>query len=119
MSDLVNAFDAVVELSKLLADERKAVAALDAPRLMELAEAKAALAERLSALPIPDPEHMMYPAFQSACQAMIAQAAANQVLLDDASAAMTEALGLAPEAGTYDARAKKHERARAHSARDV
>ena len=95
------------------------VAALDAAQLVELAEAKAALADRLSKLPLPDPADPMYPMFQTACQCMIAHAKANQALLDDAATTMTEALGLAPEAGTYDARAKKHERSRAHSARDV
>ncbi len=119
MSAIVVALDAVLELSKLLDQERKAVAALDAAQLVELAEAKAALTVRLSELPLPDPADPMYPGFRKACRMMIAHAEANQALLDDAASAMTEALGLAPEAGTYDARAKKHERSRAHSARDV
>jgi len=112
-------------LSALLEKERRAVAVLDPRELREIGEQKAPLVERLQALTraaaqpdlrvaaAGDVRSPLRAQVRDAAGRLLAQAEANAALLNDAIHALSAALGIEQEMGTYDARARVQRRVRA------
>lgn len=114
------ALDDISSLTELLERERAAVAALDPAKLTELAELKHPLMERLQQLAQTPPRRGSGPRasrelrqnVRTAVEGLMAQAEANAALLNDAIHALSAALGIEQEAGTYDAHARMRRRVR-------
>ena len=119
--------DGIALLAEILERERTAVAALDPVRLAELAERKGPLVDLLRRLaetrspsrPAPMAERSLREHVRAASVRLLAQAEANAALLNDAIHALSEALGIEQEAGTYDAHARLGRRVRAFAGRRV
>lgn len=117
---LGEALDDISSLTEILERERVAVAALDPSRLSELAEQKQELMARLRRLAETPPVRGAGPRatrelrqnVRTAVEGLMAQAEANAALLNDAIHALSAALGIEQEAGTYDAHARMRRRVR-------
>ena len=122
---LDEALEGIDALAAILEQERAAVATLDATRLAAIADEKAPLIERLRRLAkappaarpsSPDGRRIKEQVREAAVQ-LLAQAEANAALLNDAIHALSAALGVEQEAGTYDAHARMRRRVQAFAGR--
>jgi len=106
-------------LCALLEEERRAVAVLDHSELSRIGDEKMGLMERLRALavgpttPLPTGieelahEKARRTALQHKAQELSSQARANQLLLEEATSAISDLLGLPRQPSSYDARARR------------
>jgi hypothetical protein len=104
------------DLEEVLRAERQAVAHLDTDSLAALAPVKDALLGRLRAIPM---RPVLQVELRVAVERLRATARAHAILLREAAQMVTEALGLAPENETYDARARLRGRARSFAEKEA
>ncbi|MSP59500.1 MAG: hypothetical protein EXR72_04000 [Myxococcales bacterium] len=124
-SDLCEVSEILFALERALTRERAALQALDMDAMAALTEKKQALCDRLRALA--DRSEAGTAEVRSEDAAIVklrgevrlaalrirVHAEANAALLEDATAAIGEALGLRQDSGTYDHRARVQSRVRA------
>jgi hypothetical protein len=99
-------------LAAALDEERAAVARLDGQALERLREHKERLAAELRALRPGEQLRGRGDPLAVLAARVLAQARANELLLADAVQAIGERLGLRPQPGTYDARARMKQQLR-------